>query len=533
MKDREIKPPSSAFMRLGFSSMSIILLAGLFSLAQGSDKTETIETITKAELRDHIYYLASDFLGGRLPGSEGYRQASHFIASQLKSAGLEPIVKNADGKVSYFQPIGFMISTIAPESTLRFRKAQREITFSSGGQFIPLLHGQAFKNGHYEGDAVFIGYGIEEPEEGWNDYKGIDVSGKIVLMIAGTPTKDGHPLLSEEKNKLYGNLMESAGKRMMSAIHHQSAGVIMVLDAPTAKMWSQLAPLSERPTRRLKADENKERTNYLPAFLLHPEAAVELLEETGFNPVSGKGRVKSAPLKDTRIIFDLKYNIERDFVCQNVVGFFPGSDPELKDEYIVVGAHLDHLGIRDEGTYNGADDNASGCAAVLEAAEAATKAPHRRSLFFVFYTGEEGGGHGSFHFVDNFPFSLENVALAINVDMVGRNCEPFPDSLLGISPDNLKLELAGFIETTNKNIAKANLKTYLDDGVPGDYFGGSDELVFYMRGIPAVLITSGYSHPDYHKESDEPDRVNYDKVVAASRLIFALAVTAADAEKPF
>lgn len=320
---------------------------------------------------------------------------------------------------------------------------------------------------------------------------------------------------------------------MMSAIHHQAAGVIMVLDAPTAKMWSQLASISKRPTRRLKADENKERTNYLPAFLLSPEAAAELLEETGFNPVSGKGRVKPAPMKDTRIIFDLKYNIERDFVCQNVVGFIPGSDPGLKDEYIVVGAHLDHLGIRDEGIFNGADDNASGCAAVLEAAEAAAKAPHRRSLFFVFYTGEEGGRHGSFHFVDNFPFLLANVALAINVDMVGGNCEPFPDSLLGISPDNLKLELAGFIETTNKNIVKANLKTSLDDGVPGDYFGGSDEVVFYTRGIPAVLITSGYNHPNYHKESDEPDKVNYDKVVVASRLIFALAVTAADAEKPF
>jgi Zn-dependent M28 family amino/carboxypeptidase len=234
-----------------------------------------------------------------------------------------------------------------------------------------------------------------------------------------------------------------------------------------------------------------------------------------------------------RIIFDLKYKIERDFVCRNVVGFIPGSDPDLKDEYIVVGAHLDHLGIRDEGTFNGADDNASGCAAILEAAEAAAMSPQRRSIFFVFYTGEEGGGHGSFYFVDNFPFPLENVALAINADMVGRNCEPFPDSLLGISPDNLRLELAKFIETANKKIAYANLKTYLDEGVPGDYFGGSDEVMFYTRGIPAVLITSGYKHPDYHKASDDPDKINYDKVRTASRLIFALAVTAANAEKPF
>ena len=533
MRDREIKPPSSAFVRLGFSSMSIILLVGLLSLAQGSDKTKAIETITKAELQDHVYYLASDFLGGRLPGSEGYRQASCFIASQLQSAGLAPFVKNADGKESYFQPVDFMASTIAPESTLRFKKGQKEITFASAGQFIPLLHGQAFINGRYEGDAVFVGYGIEEPEEGWNDYQDMDVSGKIALMVAGTPTKDGRPVLSEEKNGLYGNLMESAGKRLQSAINHRVAGVMVVLDSTTAKMWSQLALMSERPARRLKADENKDGTRYPFAFLLHPEAAVELLKETGFNPVSGKGEVKSAELKDTSMIFDLKYKIERDYVCQNVVGFIPGSDPGLKDKYIVIGAHLDHLGIKEEGTFNGADDNASGCAAILEAAEAAAMMPHRRSLLFVFYTGEEGGGHGSFHFVDNLPFSLGNIALAINADVVGGDCDPFPDSLLGISPQNLKLELAEFMETTNKNTAKADLKTYRNEGVPGDYFGGSDEVMFSMRRIPAVLITSGYSYPDYHKESDDPDKINYDKVTAASRLIFALAVAAADSEKPF
>jgi len=513
--------------------MSIILLAGLLSLAWGEQKTDALETITKAELQDHVYYLASDFLDGRLPGSEGYRQASFYIASQLQCAGVASIFKHAEGKKSYFQPVDFMISTVAPESTLRFKKGPKEVTFASGSQFIPLLHGQAFKAGRFEGDAAFVGYGIEEPEEGWNDYKKIDISGKIALMVTGAPTKNGTPVLSKEKNELYRNLMESAGTRIKSALNHGAAAVIMVIDASTAKMWSQLAPLGERPARRLKADDNKERTHYLSAFILHPEAAVELLKETGFNSVSGQGQVKPTHLRDTRIIFDLKYTIEREFVCRNVAGFILGSDPGLKDECIVVGAHLDHLGEKDGGTFNGADDNASGCAALLEAAEALAMSPHRRSIFFVFYTGEEGGGHGSFHFVDNFPFSLESVALAINVDVVGSNCEPFPNSLLGISPDKLKLELAQFMETTNKNTANVNLKTYLEEGVPGDYFGGSDEVMFSMRGIPAVLVTSGYNYPDYHKESDDPDKVDYNKVMAASRLIFVLAVTAADAEKPF
>lgn len=216
-----------------------------------------------------------------------------------------------------------MVSTVAPESTLRFRKGQNEMTFASRDQFIPLLHGQAFKNGRYQGEVVFVGYGIEEPEEGWNDYENMDVSGRIALMVSGTPTKDGRPVLSEEKNKLHGNLMESGRKRLLWAINHRAAGVIMVLDSTAAKLWPQVAAMGERPARRLKADEKKDQTHYLPVFFVHPEAAVELLKETGFNPVSGKGKVKSAQLKDTSIIFDLKYKIERDFVCQNTAIPFP------------------------------------------------------------------------------------------------------------------------------------------------------------------------------------------------------------------
>ncbi len=512
----------------------VILLVILPALGGEEIKNDPLGTITKAELRDHIFYLASDFLEGRLTGSEGYKQASYYIASQLNASGLTPIVKNANGEESYLQPIDFVISTVAPESVLRIRKGQKEIALVSSDKFIPVIHAQAFRDGHFEGNPVFVGYGIEEPEDGWNDYENIDVSGKIVVMIAGTPIKDDRPMLSGAKNAFHSNLMQSARKRMMSALNHKAEGIILVLDSTTAKMWSQLAPAMNKPTRRLMGAEKKERGHFFPIFFLHPEAAVQLLKGTGFDPVSGKGEAKSTPLKDATLIFDLKYKIEREFACQNVVGFIPGTDPAFKDEYVVVGAHLDHLGKINEATFNGADDNASGCAAVLEAAEAAAMSPPRRSLFFVFYTAEEGGGHGSYHFVDNFPFSLENIALAINVDMVGRNCGRFLDSLLGITPDNLKLDLAEFIEKANKNMVNVNLKTSVQENDLGGSFGGSDEVVFHTRAIPAVLITSGASHPDFHKVSDDPDKINYEKVTDASRLIFALAMTAANVEQlPF
>jgi len=503
------------------------------ALPQEKDKDKPIGTITQAELRDHIFFLGSDHLEGRMTGSEGYEQAAHYIASQLRAAGLAPVIKNKEGVESYFQEIDFEISTIAPESTLLIKKGQEETSFIFGEQFIPLLHGQAFKDGHYEGTLVFAGYGIEEPHDGWNDYENIDVAGKMVVIVAGTPMKNGKPVLSEEKNKLYGNFMGSARNRLMSAVNQKAAGLLMIPDPETAKMWSKLAPQMNRPTRRLKADEQKAKSPFLPIFYLNVEAASVLLKETGFDPVSAKGEVKSTPLKDVTLTFDLKYKIEREFVCRNVVGFIPGSDPDLKSEYVVVGAHLDHLGVRNEDAMNGADDNASGSAAILEAAEAAVMLPQRRSLFFVFFTAEEGAGQGSYHFVDNFPFSLKDIKLAINVDMVGRNSEPFPDSVLGIPPDNLKLELSKFIKKANNNVANVSLKTYLDEDDLGGYYGGSDEVMFFMRGIPAVLITNGYSHPDYHKPSDEPDKINYKRVSEASRLIYALAITAANTEKLF
>jgi hypothetical protein len=514
------------FMKNGAKLFPILLI--LF--AATGEEFSPIETITKSELKDHIYYLGSDFLEGRLPGSEGYKQASFYMASQLRAAGLIPIMENSEGKKSYFQQVDFMVSTIAPESLLHVKKGNKEQECKFGEQFIPLLHGQTFKDGHYESNVEFVGYGIEEPEYGWNDYENRDVSGKIVVFYIGSPTKNDQPVLPEEKHRFYSNIMESALPRLASAHRHKASGVMIIPDPQTLKMWSIISSQMNRPSRRLKANTKKERTHYIPIFLLHPEAAVELFMETDFNPLSGEGEIKSTRIKDTTFAFDLKYKIEKEFSCKNVVGFLQGNDPVQKDEYVVVGAHLDHLGMQKDDAFNGANDNASGCAAVLEAAEAAAMSPQKRSIFIVFFTGEEGAGHGSYHFVDNFPFPLEKIKLAINVDMVGRDSPQFPDSVLGIAPDNLKFQLSEFMEKANESVGKANLKTSKSGEDFGDHYGGSDEAMFHFRGIPAVLITRGFNSPDYHKTSDEPDKIDYDRVAEASRLIFALITEAANNE---
>ena len=247
------RPRTFSISLLKFAALLICALyvITLPTLSQEKDRDKPIGTITQAELRDHIFFLGSDHLEGRMTGSEGYEQAAHYIASQLRAAGLAPVIKNKEGVESYFQEIDFEISTIAPESTLRIKKGQEETSFAFGEHFVPLLHGQAFKDGHYKGTPVFAGYGIEEPQDGWNDYANIDVAGKIVVIMNGAPMKNGKPVLPEEKHKLYSNFMQGARNRLMSAVNQKAAGLLLIPDPETAKMWSKLAPRMNRPSRRL------------------------------------------------------------------------------------------------------------------------------------------------------------------------------------------------------------------------------------------------------------------------------------------
>lgn len=492
------------------------------------DEFSAIETITRSELRDHIFYLSSDFLEGRLPGSNGFKQASCYIASQLIEARLVPFINDPEGKKSYFQEMEFTISKIAPQSTLQVWDGQEETVWNIGEHFIPLVHNQAFENGHYEGKAVFAGYGIDEPDYGWSDFENRDVAGKIVIIYIGTPSIDGKPVLPEDKNSFYADMMQSLFDRLQSSFSRKASGVIIIPDAQTSQAWEIIDDKLNKFSRRLKANSGNSGKAQYSVFLLNPIVAADLFRQTAFNPVTGAGDVKSTHIGDVSFTFDLKYEIDSEFVCRNVIGFIPGSDSRLKDEYIVLGAHLDHLGIQEDEVFNGANDNASGCAAILEVAEAIAGLPSKRSIIVIFYTGEEGAGHGSFYFLNHAPIPLSKIKLAINADMLGRNSPEHPDAVLGITADNLARRLAPFIEEANRSVSNISLKTILSGDNFGDYFGASDEAMYSFRGIPTILVTTGFGWPDYHRPTDDASKIEYDRVCDAARLIFALVTTAAN-----
>jgi Zn-dependent M28 family amino/carboxypeptidase len=273
-------------------------------------------------------------------------------------------------------------------------------------------------------------------------------------------------------------------------------------------------------------DFGEQRGNPDPAMsemiLLRPESSVELLAGTGFNPSSGEGEYLTGPMEGVRISLAIPHDVEPAFASPNVVGLVPGTDPVLKDDYIVVTAHLDHLGVRNGDVFNGADDNASGSAAVLEVAEAMAVNPGRRSVLFVLLTGEEMGLLGAFAFAGNPPVPTEDMVLNINLDMVGRNSPSFPDAVLALASENEKARLLEIVREVNR-IADDPLDLSLNEGgQAGGYLERSDQFAFIQKGIPAILITRGFTGPDYHRPTDDPETINYRKVLHAAKSTLAL-----------
>ncbi len=519
--------------RKGFSLAACALLIPACA-SQAQEPVDPLLSITEAELRDHIHYLASDFLEGRDTGTEGYMLAAHYGAIFFAAAGLEPMLTDTSGAPSFFQEITFESAKLSDASSMRAAVGEESKSYRLGEEFLAL---QIFSGGELESEQtpLFLGYGIEEPDHGWNDYEGMDVSGKTAVIVSGAPTRNGEPVLPEEQHRVYSSLSRSANARIISALNHRLSTLIVVVDSGSTSLWNEVATMMGRPSvRPVPAGTQDDAQRSAPwIILLKAQEAVDLLSGTGCDPISGSGPCTPGPLDGVRIAVDLKQEVEPAFAAPNVVDLLPGTDSILKDEYIVVSAHLDHLGIRNGEIYNGADDNASGSAALLEAAEAAAMAPTKRSIIFVLLTAEEKGLLGSMYFADNPPVPIEDIVLSINLDMVGRNSPDWPESLLAMGSENRRPELLELIRDVNSRV-RANLDWRLNEGTdPYVHVQRSDQLAFIQKGIPAILITRGFMGPDYHRASDDPETINYPKVRQAARLAFALAVEAANREVLF
>jgi aminopeptidase YwaD len=448
----------------------------------------TAPSIPSAEwLLGQVKVLSAPETEGRASGTPGADRAARHIAETLRSAGLSP----GSDVTHYLQP--FSVTTgirLGPNNAFTILSPSSR-TLSVGRDFMPLA---VSADGIETGDLVFAGYGISAPDLHYDDYAGLDVRGKIVLVLTEEPRgrDPSSPFrrpdafhYSERSHKIINAREHGAGAIILVA--HPRAGT----DAPpplrgVSQPWGILAASVIRSVAdSLLATEGKHLTDLADGI------------DQALAP-------RSFPLAGARVKLEVSLIRERG-TALNVVGVVPGRDPRLKHEAIVIGAHYDHLGRGGEGSlapdqvgviHPGADDNASGTAAVMGLARAFAAAGTPRTLMFVAFAGEEMGLLGSSHFVRTPPFPQFKTVLMVNLDMVGR----LRDGKLYVAGVDSGNGLRPLVTDAARGLA-------LTLELRGDPFSPSDHTAFYTAGVPVLFLFTG-AHSDYHRPSDTWEKLN-------------------------
>ncbi len=487
------------------------------SLAQSNVPSDVLEQITADKVSSHINLLASDALLGRDTPSAGLDSAAAYIVSKFRKYGLQPV------NGSFLYPVPLIIKSLGTDNVLEIDRAGIVQKLKIKSQFIPFENSA---NDSATGTLLFAGYGITAPEYNYDDYEDVDAAGKIVLVMQHEPgEEDAASVFNGKDPTKYSSIVY----KMENAIQHGATGVLVITGPlhhlminPRGYPWPSLSKIIPDDALPLILKDKDEKA--LPIVHVGKEfmnmlfGSVDSLKSLQAY-MDHNMRPQSKEFPDIQV--KMKTNIiETQIKSDNVIGLLPGSDPELKNEYLVIGAHYDHLGFSDEHAegedyiYNGADDNASGTAGVLLLAEAFVKAETspKRSVLFMTFSGEEKGLFGSTAYARDPSVPLENTIAMLNLDMISRN---HPDTLqirgAALSPD-----LTEIVKNENRSIG---FELLLDKSKS---VSGSDHVPFYNRNIPVIFFFTG-THDDYHTVRDNPDAIDADKAAQVIRLVFRTA----------
>lgn len=473
-------------------------------------------TITASDLEAHLEFLASDELEGRETGTRGQKTAAKYLATQFQKMGLKP--GNGD---SYYQEYE-LTRTMIEDVTLSF-DGKEKLAFGKGFAFYDK---GAFAAGQ-TAPLAFGGYGIES--KGYNNLSGLDLKGKAVLVLAGEPEKDGKSIIegSTDDEPAF-----DTGKKQELL---QAAGATaMLVVLPNARFKSLagnpwLRHMMESPSLRLTHLEKKR----IPMAFISEDMANKLLKKSKKSVEEWKNALAANASVPAVAFGKYKFELETEanqevIIAENVLGFIEGTDK--KEEVVVVTAHYDHLGVRDGVVYNGADDDGSGTAALLEIAEAFMKAVEdgkgpRRSILVMPVSGEEKGLLGSRYYTDFPIYSLENTVCNLNVDMIGRIDDHHENGnyIYVIGSNMLSNDLHEANELANKQVTQLELDyRYNTKDDPNRYYYRSDHYNFAKNKVPCIFYFSGV-HEDYHKSTDTIEKIDFKKSERVAQLIFATA----------
>jgi Zn-dependent M28 family amino/carboxypeptidase len=518
-----------------------IMSANRALLSEATDADAASSQIVESKLRAHVKYLADDLLEGRGPGSRGGMLAAKYIASQFEALGLEPAATDR----SFFQQVQMIGTRTDPSTKLAVKSESDAAEFKFGDEFVA---GTDLEQAEIpiNGEIIFAGYGVNAPENNWDDYKGLDVRGKVLMIMVNDP-----PALPSEPNLFGGKALTYYGRwtyKYEEAARRGAAGVILIhTDSSAGYGWSVvrnswggarfgLAPEANTPSLKLKSWVTEETARKI--------AQLGGKDINQLRQSAASRAFRPAPL-GVSLNMTLRAQSQR-MTSPNVVAIYRGNDPTLKNEYVVYSAHWDHLGVRPDqpgdNIYNGAVDNATGVAGIIAIANAFNSLAFkpRRSILFIATTAEEQGLLGAEYYATHPLVPFQQTVANINLDSMNALGETTDITPLGAERSTLGKVI--------DEVAKENKVTVSPDPRPeqGSFYR-SDHFPFAKAGVPAVSFNPGvkfvghsekwgeeqfqdYNQHRYHQPSDEySPNWNFVGMIQQARLAFWIGLRVANA----
>jgi Zn-dependent M28 family amino/carboxypeptidase len=536
--------------RLSVNFQSAVVATVIITLAangfsQSRDRTNI--ALNEDAMRAHVRYLASDLLEGRGTGARGGELAASYIAAQMEALGL----KGAGANGSFFQPVSLVGVKADPNTKLVISLRNGKETFKFADDYVAFTGAQT-EDVDVDTDLVFVGHGINAPEQKWNDYKGdaSDYRGKILVMMVNDP-----PATAAEPNLFGGRALTYYGRwtyKYEEAARRGAEGVILLhTDESAGYPWS-VVRTSNGSWRFDIARAAGDSTPFLKVrSWVTNDTAQKIMKLAGYDLADMRAKAAAREFQPVKLNLKGKINLKSELKrveAPNVVGILPGRDPKLRDEYVVYSAHWDHFGVgapdkTGDTIYNGAVDNATGCAAILAIAEALSKLPSaqrpRRSSLFLFPTAEEQGLLGAEWYSRHPLVPVNKTAADVNLDSM---------NMLGLTRDFTPLGAErSSLEAVVQAVAhERDMRISPDSRPEQGSFYRSDHFPFAKVGVPSISLKEGddfvghskewgeeqfkvYNTEHYHQPSDEFDpNWNYQGMIQETEIAMAIGVRIAN-----
>jgi hypothetical protein len=504
--------------------------------------TNPEDKITSSHLESYVSFLASPLLKGRKDGEEGLDIAAQYLASQAKLIGLKP----ANG-ISYYQPYFVTKKSMDPDKTRIQVISENRDTITLREPFYSLLPmGPADLK--IDGDVVFAGYGIKSDKYHYNDFDSLQTEGKILLVMDRAPmSDDGEKCQFVEPNW---KSSRSFQMKIQNLIFSKAKAILFVPDPKSGfESFSQSSPgLADYLYSSITLRSDKEiGNNYMQSMLkvlfINRSVADAILKGSGHSLEELQKNIDATLTPHSFLITNKQLKItevtfKKEIILNNVAGYIEGRDPVLKNETVVFSGHYDHIGLSGNNVNPGADDDASGCAALLSMAEAFQSLNKKplRSILFLWVSGEEIGLFGSQSYVNNPLFPLDKTVVDLNMDMIGR--------VKGVADTSAEHPMTGpnsvFVITDNQSKELIAIANEIDRKSPLDFdyslsgrnhplmlFSRSDHYNFVKKNIPVLFFSSGL-HTDYHTPGDAIEKIDFKKMELVTRTMYQIGLAVAN-----